>query len=78
MPIFTTRGATYPKVMHNVESSLLRQFFDTLQTPIGHTVPEILSAGKIMEEEEEQEQEEEQEYNTILYTTIKETFLNKL
>ena len=27
MPIFITRGATYPKVMHTVESSLLRQFF---------------------------------------------------
>ena len=26
-PIFTTRGTTYPKVMHTVESGLLRWFF---------------------------------------------------
>ena len=26
-PIFTTRGAAYPKAMHTVESGLLRQFF---------------------------------------------------
>ena len=27
MPFFTTRGATYPKVMHTIESGWSRQFF---------------------------------------------------
>ena len=39
--------------------------FGTLQCTIGHTVPEILSAGKIPEEEQEEEQEQE-EYITFL------------
>ena len=43
--------------------------FGTLGSPIGHTVPEILSDGKIPEEQEqqqEQQQEQEQEYITFL------------
>ena len=36
--------------------------FGTLGSPIGHTVPKILSDGKIPE----QQQEEEQEYITFL------------
>ena len=35
--------------------------FGTLRSLIGHRVPEILSAGKIPEEEQEEEEEEEQE-----------------
>ena len=31
--------------------------FDTLGSPIGHTVPEILSDGKIPEEQQEQQQQ---------------------
>ena len=43
--------------------------FGTLRSPIGHTVPEILSAGKIPEEEQQEQQEQqqqEQEYITFL------------
>jgi len=39
-----------------------------LQCPIGHTVPEILSDGKIPEEQqqEQQQEEEEEEYNRFI------------
>ena len=51
MLIFTTGGATYSKVMHTIESSLSRYFFDTLQSSIRHMVTKILSARKILEVE---------------------------
>ena len=37
--------------------------FGTLQSLIGHMVPEILTAGKI---QEEQQQEEQEEYNRFI------------
>ena len=40
--------------------------FDTLQSPIGHTVPEILSAGKIPEQQQEEEKQQQQEYNRFI------------
>ena len=38
--------------------------FGTLQSPIGHMVPEILTARTILEEEEQEQQEEE--YNRFI------------
>ena len=40
--------------------------FDTLQSLIGHTVLEILTARIIPEEQQEQEQELQQEYNRFI------------
>ena len=46
--------------------------FNTLQSPIGLMVPEILSAGKIPEEQQQeqqqqqQEEEQEEEYNRFI------------
>ena len=36
-------------------------FFGTFKSPIKHTVPEILTAGKIPEEQEQQQEEQQQE-----------------
>ena len=41
--------------------------FGTLESPIGHTVPEILSDGKIPEQEQQQEQEQEQQQEYIKF-----------
>ena len=40
--------------------------FGTLQSPIGHMVPKILTAGKIPEEQQQEQQEQQQEYITFL------------
>ena len=67
MSIFTTRGVLTPKLWAPLNPAHRDASFGTLLSPIRHMVPEILSAGKIPEEEqEEQEQEQEQEYITFL------------
>ena len=53
-----------PKLWAPLNPACRDTSFGTLRSLIGHTVPEILSAGKIPEEQEEQEQE--QEYITFL------------
>ena len=57
MPIFTTRGGGDPKVMGTIDPARRDASFGTMGSPIGHTVPEILSDGKIPEQEQEQQQQ---------------------
>ena len=69
MSIFTTRGVLTPKLWAPLNPAHRDASFGTLQSPIGHTVLEILTAGKIPEEqqqEEEQQEEEQQEYIKFL------------
>ena len=62
MSIFTTRGVLTPKLWSLLNPACQDASFGTLQSLIGHMVPEILTAGKIPE----QQQEEEEEYIRIL------------
>ena len=55
-------GVLNPKLWAPLNPARRDASFGTLQSPIGHTVLEILTAGKIPEEQEE----EEQEYITFL------------
>ena len=57
MPILTTRGGADPKVMGTIESGSSDASFGTLQSPIRHMVPELLTSRKIPEEQQQQEQE---------------------
>ena len=61
MPIFTTRGFLTQKLWALLNPACQDTSIGTLQSPIGHTVMEILSVGKILEEEQHDE-----EYNMIL------------
>ena len=54
-------GQVTPKLLALLNLAYRDAYFGTLQSLIRHTVPEILSAGKIPEEEEQQ-----QEYITFL------------
>ena len=57
-----------PKLWAPLNPARRDDSLDTLQCPIGHTVPEILSDGKIPEEQqqEQQQEEEEEEYNRFI------------
>ena len=48
-----------PKLWAPLNPALQDASFGTLQSPIGHTVPEILSDGKIPEQQEQEQQEQE-------------------
>ena len=53
MPVFTMRGAMLtPKSSTPLNPACQNNSFDSLQISIRHTVPEILSARKIMEQQE--------------------------
>ena len=54
-----------PKLWAPLNPALRDASFGTLGSPIGHTVPEILSDGKIPEQEQ-QEEEQQQEYIKFL------------
>ena len=56
MPILPTRGVVTPKLWAPLNPVRRDTSFSTLGSPIGHTVPEILSDGKIPEQQEQQEQ----------------------
>ena len=56
-----------PKLWAPLNPTCRDASFDTLQSPIGHTVLEVLTAGKIPEEQEEEEEEEEQEQEYIMF-----------
>merc|ERR1712059_133303 len=43
MPIFTTRGVLTPKLWAPLNPAHKDTSFGTLQSPIGHTVPEIMA-----------------------------------
>ena len=65
MPIFTTRGDGDPKVVAPLNPACQNSSVDTMESQIRHTVMEILTAQKILEEQQE-EQQLHQGYNRFI------------